>query len=127
MIDSIDHFVLTVQSVEASVEFYSTVLNMKVTTFSGDRKSLHFGKQKINLHQAGEELAPHATEPVPGSQDFCLISSTPLDEIIEHVKSCGVQIIEGPGNRTGAIGEIHSIYFRDPDGNLVEIANYIHT
>ena len=84
-----------------------------------------FGRQKINLHEAGKELEPKAEEPTPGSGDFCLITDIPLERLVEHLDSCGVEILEGPVSRTGAIGRIESVYFRDPDGNLVEVSNYV--
>ena len=122
-IDRIDHFVLTVRDPEASCAFYSRVLGMHPVTFAGGRKALAFGNQKINLHQAGREFEPKAERPVPGSADFCLITSVPLAEVMAHVESCGVAIIEGPVAKTGATGPLRSVYFRDPDLNLVEVSN----
>ena len=122
-IDRIDHFVLTVRDPEASCAFYSRVLGMHPVTFAGGRKALAFGNQKINLHQAGREFEPKAERPVPGSADFCLITSVPLDEVIAHLETCGVAIIEGPVAKTGATGPLRSVYFRDPDLNLVEVSN----
>ena len=123
-IDRIDHIVLTVRDVEATCSFYSRVLGMDVTTFAAGRKALVFGGQKINLHQAGREFEPKADAPTPGSADFCLISAIPLPQAIAHLKNCGVAIIEGPVPKTGARGPIRSVYFRDPDFNLVEISTY---
>jgi catechol 2,3-dioxygenase-like lactoylglutathione lyase family enzyme len=123
-IDRLDHFVLTVASIEATCDFYSRVLGMEVRAFGDGRKALHFGHSKINLHQAGKEFEPKADKPVPGSADICLIARTPLDEVIAHLRECGVVILEGPADRTGATGTIHSVYFRDPDANLVEVSNY---
>ena len=123
-IDRIDRIVLTVRDIEATCAFYSRVLGMGVTTFGGGRKALVFGGQKINLHQAGREFEPKADAPTPGSADFCLISAIPLPQAIAHLQSCGVAIIEGPVPKTGARGTIRSIYFRDPDSNLVEISSY---
>ena len=122
-IDRIDHFVLTVRDPEASCAFYSRVLGMHPVTFAGGRKALAFGNQKINLHQAGREFEPKAERPVPGSADFCLITSVPLAEVIAHLETCGVAIIEGPVAKTGATGPLRSVYFRDPDLNLVEVSN----
>ena len=124
-IDRIDHFVLTVRNIEATCEFYTRVLGMQVVTFAGGRKALQFGKQKINLHQAGYEFEPKVMNPIPGSGDFCLITQTPLQQVIAHIRSCGIEIVEGPVPKTGAIGTLNSVYLRDPDGNLVEISNYI--
>lgn len=122
-ISHLDHFVLTVASIETSCRFYSLILGMKVVEFAGGRKALAFGNQKINLHELGAEFEPKAETPVPGSGDFCLIAETPLEEVIAHLKANGVGIEEGPVDRTGATGPIRSVYFRDPDGNLVEISN----
>jgi catechol 2,3-dioxygenase-like lactoylglutathione lyase family enzyme len=124
MIDRIDHFVLTVRSVDATCDFYSRALGMRVVDFADGRKALAFGAQKINLHEAGREFEPKAERPTPGSGDFCLISSTPVDTMAEHLRGLGIEIEEGPVARTGATGPILSIYFRDPDGNLVEVSNY---
>ncbi len=125
-VDRIDHLVLTVQNIEATCDFYMRVLGMQVVTFGNDRKALQFGEQKINLHEAGKEFEPKARKPTPGSGDMCFITSVPLKEVIEHIRSCGVEIVEGPVRRTGAIGPIESVYVRDPDGNLVEVGNYIN-
>jgi catechol 2,3-dioxygenase-like lactoylglutathione lyase family enzyme len=123
-IDRIDHIVLTVRDIAATCAFYERVLGMTTVTFAGGRKALSFGRQKINLHQAGREFEPKARTPVAGSGDFCLIATTPLDAVIAHLKACGVAVEEGPVPKTGATGPIRSVYFRDPDGNLVEVANY---
>jgi catechol 2,3-dioxygenase-like lactoylglutathione lyase family enzyme len=125
-IDSIDHIVLTVKDIEATGAFYSTVLGMAVVTFGGGRKALAFGSQKINLHQYGREFNPKAGQPTPGSADLCFIPSVPLRDVIAHLASCGITIIEGPVPRTGAQEPIQSVYFRDPDMNLIEVSNYVH-
>ena len=124
-IDRIDHVVLTVRDVEASCAFYQRVLGMRVVTFGDERKALAFGNQKFNLHQAGREFEPKADRPTPGSADFCLITTTPMAEIIAHLQACGVHILEGPAQRTGATGPILSVYFRDPDQNLIEVSNTV--
>ncbi|KFQ33380.1 Glyoxalase domain-containing protein 5, partial [Merops nubicus] len=123
-IQRLDHLVLTVKSIEATVAFYSKVLGMEVVTFKGNRKALRFGNQKFNLHEAGKEFEPKARCPVPGSADLCLITQVPLDQLLDHLKACGVTVEEGPVARTGAMGPITSIYFRDPDGNLIEVSGY---
>jgi catechol 2,3-dioxygenase-like lactoylglutathione lyase family enzyme len=97
---------------------------MRPVTFGGGRRALEFGPSKINLHQAGQEIVPHATRPVPGSADLCLVTTTPPDEIIAHLRAEQVPVEEGPVPRTGARGPITSVYFRDPDGNLIEVASY---
>lgn len=121
-IDHLDHLVLTVQNIDRTCEFYSQVLGMKVITFGAGRKALKFGNQKINLHQAGKEFEPKAAQPTPGSADLCFLTQTPLEEVISHLESCSVEILDGPVQRTGAIGLIMSVYIRDLDKNLVEIA-----
>lgn len=123
-IDRVDHFVLTVVDIDASCDFYARVLGMDIVSFGQGRKALSFGSQKINLHQHRHEFEPKARQPTPGSGDFCLITSVPLAQVIEHLKHCEVTIEEGPVSRTGACGPIQSVYFRDPDGNLVEVSNY---
>ena len=123
-IDRLDHIVITAWDVERTLAFYERVLGMTPVTFAGGRRALAFGRQKINLHQAGREYEPKALKPVPGAIDLCFIAATPLAEVIEHVKACGVTIVEGPVPKTGALGPMQSIYLRDPDGNLVEISNY---
>jgi len=123
-IDRLDHLVLTVKSIESSCAFYSHVLGMEVVTFGAERKALRFSAQKINLHQAGREFEPRANNPTPGSADICFISVTPLTDVIAHLNRCGVQVLEGPVTRTGATGQIQSVYFRDPDQNLIEVSTY---
>jgi len=119
-----DHLVLTVASIERTVAFYTDVLGMRAETFEDGRFALHFGSQKFNLHEAGHEFEPKAARPAPGTVDICLVSSTPLDEVIAALGAHGVPIIKGPGPQTGARGEIRSVYLRDPDDNLIELANY---
>ena len=123
-IDRIDHVVLTVFDVERTIDFYSRVLGMEPVTFAGGRRGLAFGRQKFNLHQAGREFEPKALKPAPGAMDFCLITETPLAEVMKALERHGVAIIDGPVDKTGATGPIKSVYFRDPDGNLVEVSNY---
>ena len=123
-IDRIDHVVLTAHDVDRTIEFYSRVLGMEPISFAGGRRGLSFGRQKINLHQAGREYDPKALKPTPGSLDLCFITETPLDEVVAHLKAEGVAIAEGPVEKTGAVGAILSVYFRDPDGNLIEVSNY---
>lgn len=122
-IDRLDHLVLTVADIDATCAFYARVLGMTIETFGEGRKALKFGNQKINLHQAGREFEPKARQPMPGSADLCFIASTPLEQVIAHLQAEGVVIEEGPVKRTGATGPIRSVYFRDPDGNLIEVSN----
>jgi catechol 2,3-dioxygenase-like lactoylglutathione lyase family enzyme len=124
-IDSIDHIVLTVKDIEATCAFYGKALGMQVVTFGEGRKALTFGSQKINLHQQGKEFEPKAHRPTPGSGDICLITSVALAEVIAHLNACRVEIIDGPVERTGAVGALLSVYFRDPDLNLIEVSNYM--
>ena len=122
-VDRLDHLVLTVADVAASVAFY-TALGMGHTTFGAGRTALTFGSSKINVHDAAHPIRPHAARPTPGSADLCLIVDTSLDEVVAHLTRLGVPIEEGPVDRTGATGTIASVYVRDPDGNLVELSVY---
>lgn len=121
----LDHLVLTVADVEKTTAFYVSVLGMKKERYAGDRIALKLGSQKINLHEFGKEFEPKANTPVPGSADLCFITQTPLDDAMAHVTQFGIEIIAGPVERTGANGPIRSFYFRDPDYNLIEVANEI--
>jgi catechol 2,3-dioxygenase-like lactoylglutathione lyase family enzyme len=121
----LDHFVLTVRNIEKTISFYTSVLGMTKEAFGQGRVALKYGDQKINLHELGNEFEPKAAKPTPGSADLCFITNTPLNEAISHVKSFGIEILEGPVKRTGAKGEILSFYFRDPDHNLIEVANVV--
>ncbi len=120
----IDHIVLTVADIEATCGFYRRALGMEVVEFAAGRKALRFGPHKINLHQQGQEFEPKARRPTPGSADVCLIAETPLDEAVAHLRAQGVSIELGPVERDGALGSIRSVYFRDPDGNLIEVSEY---
>jgi catechol 2,3-dioxygenase-like lactoylglutathione lyase family enzyme len=120
----LDHLVLTVASLEATVDFYTRVLGMNVRAFEGGRLALRFGEQKINLHEAGHEFEPKAKVAVPGSADLCFVVEGDLAAWLEHLEELAVPVVEGPVGRTGALGLMTSVYVRDPDGNLVEIASY---
>lgn len=124
-IDAVDHLVLTVRDIDATCAFYSKALGMEVVTFGEGRKALAFGTQKINLHQQGREFEPKAHRPTPGSGDICLVTSLAIGQVQAHLAALGVEIIDGPVKRTGAVGTLLSIYFRDPDLNLIEVSNYI--
>jgi len=124
-VDSLDHLVLTVADIEATCAFYRRVLGMEVIVFAGGRRALAFGRQKINLHERGREFEPKAQRPTPGSADLCFLTATPIAEVAAHLTAEGVAIVEGPVRRTGATGPILSVYFRDPDGNLIEAANLL--
>ena len=124
IVKGIDHFVLTVADIDATCEFYRRVIGAERVDFGAGRVALQIGNQKINLHRKGSELAPHAGSPVSGSADFCLVAAGPIAPIADHVRRAGAEIILGPTPKTGAVGRITSIYFRDPDDNLVEIGSY---
>lgn len=123
-IESLDHLVLTVADIEASCAFYARVLGMQVVTFGEGRKALAFGAQKINLHRHGHEFEPKAARPTPGSADLCLVTRTPMAQVLEHLQAEHVAVLEGPVPRTGARGPFTSVYFRDPDANLIEVSRY---
>ena len=122
MIDHLDHLVLTTAHLERCIDFYTRVLGMTLETFGAERKALRFGRQKINLHEIGKEFEPKAERPTPGALDLCFIAHRPLDDVIARLAAGGASIIEGPVQRTGATGPIRSVYLRDPDQNLIEIA-----
>jgi catechol 2,3-dioxygenase-like lactoylglutathione lyase family enzyme len=123
-IDRIDHIVITAFDLERTLDFYARVMGMEPITFAGGRRGLAFGRQKINLHQAGREFEPKALKPTPGSMDLCFITETPLEEVIARLRANAVVIVDGPVPKTGALGPMMSVYFRDPDGNLIEVSNY---
>ncbi|MBJ8896269.1 MULTISPECIES: VOC family protein [Citrobacter] len=124
MIDHLDHLVLTSNNEEACVHFYVELLGMRLETFAQGRKAFVFGNQKINLHIRGKEFEPKAHAPTPGALDLCFITTRALEEVIATFQTHGVDIVEGPVARTGAMGPIRSVYVRDPDLNLIEIAVY---
>jgi catechol 2,3-dioxygenase-like lactoylglutathione lyase family enzyme len=121
---NLDHLVLTVTDIDASIDFYTRVLGMQKVEFGDQRVALAFGSSKINLHEVQRTFEPKAARPTPGSADLCLISATPLAEVMAGLAALGVPIEEGPVPRTGARGPIMSCYLRDPDGNLIEISTY---
>lgn len=126
--ERLDHTVLTVRSIDATVDFYSRVLGMEVRTFNSlvnNRKALLFAHHKINLHEYGNEIQPTAQNPGPGTEHLCFIVSDPIEEVAAHIRAAGAVIEEGPVERSGALGPINSVYVRDPDGNLIEVSNAI--
>lgn len=123
-VSRLDHLVLTVESIDATVAFYTRVLGMKAITFDAGRTALTFGISKINLHEKGREFEPRALHPVPGSADLCLIVEEDINAVMADLTGAGVQIELGPVERTGATGPIVSCYLRDPDQNLIELSNY---
>lgn len=125
MIDHLDHLVLTTTDIDACTDFYTRVLGMQLETFGNNRLALRYGNQKINIHIRGHEFEPKAHLPVPGALDLCFISKVGLEQVIAHLQKVQWPIIEGPVARTGATGPIRSIYVRDPDLNLIEIAEQL--
>jgi catechol 2,3-dioxygenase-like lactoylglutathione lyase family enzyme len=123
-IERIDHIVLTVADIEKTVQFYTKVLGFKLVTFKNNRKALTFGNQKINLHKKGKEFEPKAENPTCGSADLCFVSQTDLKDVLKELQEKNIEVVEGIVERTGATGTIHSVYFRDPDNNLIEVSNY---
>ena len=124
MIAGIDHFVLTVASLEVTCAFYQRVLGFERIDTPGRPTALAFGNQKINVHEISRAFEPKAKSPTPGSGDFCLITDRPLDEVRVRLEANDVVVELGPVERTGARGPMMSVYFRDPDGNLVEVSEY---
>ncbi|MBI6927046.1 MULTISPECIES: VOC family protein [Pseudomonas] len=125
MINHLDHLVLTTIDVEACTDFYTRIMGMKLESFGAGRLALRFGEQKINVHVRGHEFEPKAHLPVPGALDLCFIASISLDEVVAHLEAQQWPIIEGPIQRTGAMGPIRSVYVRDPDLNLIEISELL--
>ena len=124
-ITQLDHLVLTVKNIRASIDFYTRVLGMHEVEFANGRKALSFGRQKINLHLAGSEFTPHAAKPTPGSADLCFICDTSIEKTLSELKAQQVNIIEGPVERTGTTGKLLSIYIADPDNNLIELSEQV--
>jgi catechol 2,3-dioxygenase-like lactoylglutathione lyase family enzyme len=122
VVTALDHLVITAHDVDATCTFYTRVLGMCEVTFGDGRKALSFGDQKINVHQAGREIVPHALVPTPGSADLCFLTDSSASQIQAHLQTCSIKPELGPVERTGAMGKITSIYLRDPDGNLIELA-----
>ncbi|MEV6894614.1 VOC family protein [Kribbella sp. NPDC051137] len=124
-VNRLDHLVLTVRDLDATVDFYQRVLGTQAVTFKGGRHALTFGTSKINLHQAGHEFEPKAAHPAPGTADLCFVVDDPIDQVRAELRAQRVEIEEGPVERTGATGPILSVYVRDPDQNLIELSNYL--
>ncbi|MBO9379487.1 VOC family protein [Sphingomonas histidinilytica] len=124
MIDRIDHLVLTGRCLEATCAFYERALGFRRVGAAMRPAALTFGRQKNNVHEVGHTFDPKAVAPTSGAGDFCLVIERPLDEVRAHLESCGVAIELGPIEREGAQGRMMLMYFRDPDGNLVEVSRY---
>lgn len=123
LLDRLDHVVLTARDLTETCNFYQRVLGMRLEAFGSGRLALLYGDQKINLHEAGHEFEPKADRPTPGGLDLCFTTRTPIDAVVTHLQASGVPILEGPVERTGARARLMSVYFRDPDGNLIEVSN----
>jgi catechol 2,3-dioxygenase-like lactoylglutathione lyase family enzyme len=121
----LDHLVLTVADIGVTVDFYQRVMGMRAITFGDGRRALRFGEQKINLHEVGREFDPRARRATPGSADLCFLVEEPVETLVSQLAGLGVPIEVGPVTRSGALGPIRSIYFRDPDGNLIEVAHQL--
>lgn len=117
-----DHIVLTVRDIEKTCVFYTRVLGMDLRVFGEGRRALHYDRGKINLHEAGNEFEPKAVQPTPESADLCFITTTAIADVMAHFSAEGVELLLGPVPRTGSQGPLTSVYFRDPDGNLIEVS-----
>ncbi|HZZ63381.1 MAG TPA: VOC family protein [Roseiarcus sp.] len=124
VIESIDHFVITVADLEATLAFYESALGLEILRSPGRPAALAFGSQKINVHQADHTFEPKASKPTAGAADFCLVTGRTLDEVAQRLREHGAEVELGPVERSGARGRMTSIYFRDPDGNLIEVSEY---
>ena len=124
LISAIDHLVITVKDIECTCTYYKTILGLEIVSFEGGRKAIKVGNQKINLHEAGKELSPHARNPMPGSADLCFITPRSIKDFVDHLSDNSIDIELGPIKRHGVFGEMDSVYFRDPDYNLIEVSHY---
>ncbi len=120
----LDHVVIYAADVDRTIDFYTSVLGMTHVVFDDTYHALHFGEQKINLHDASRPFTPHAQRPATGGFDVCLLTDTPMPDVVAHLRAHHVEIVEGPCRQTGAMGPMISVYINDPDGNLLEIAGY---
>lgn len=123
-IDRLDHLVITVRDIEATLAFYGRTLGMRREIFEGGRVSLHFGRQKINVHPYPSDVEIVAKDPRPGTADLCFVTEAPIDDVVAHLAACDVPVEMGPIARSGALGPMTSVYIRDPDENLIEISVY---
>jgi catechol 2,3-dioxygenase-like lactoylglutathione lyase family enzyme len=124
-VKKLDHLVLTVRDISQTCEFYARILGMEIIRFGEERLALGFGSQKINLHELGKEFEPKAAQPLPGSADLCFVTDTPIAEVLSHLDAFRVPVVTGPVVRNGALGPLLSVYFRDPDGNILEVSNQV--
>ena len=125
-VDRIDHVVMVCHDITETASWYQRVLGMEREEYGGNnRTALRFGAQKINLHEVGHEVLPHAMLAKPGTLDLCFVIAVGPEDAIAQLHACGISIERGPVSRIGALGDIMSVYCRDPNGNLVELASYI--
>jgi catechol 2,3-dioxygenase-like lactoylglutathione lyase family enzyme len=125
-VDRIDHIVMTCSDLSVTAGWYQRVLGMEREEYGGkNRTALRFGAQKINLHEVGHEVLPHAQAAQPGTLDLCFVVAVRPEDVVAQLHACGVSIERGPVTRIGALGDIMSVYCRDPDGNLIELASYM--
>ncbi|CAN7350512.1 VOC family protein [Acidovorax sp. LjRoot194] len=124
-VQSLDHLVLTVASIPATIAFYERVLGMATREFKPGRHALHFGDQKINLHEVGTVVDPNVRHATAGSGDLCFITLTPIEDVLAHLQAQGIAVVQGPVGATGARQRLRSVYIYDPDENLIEIANEV--
>ena len=123
---SLDHLVVNISDMDRACDFYERVLGAEIVEFGAGRKAVQIGNQKLNLHDAAARAAPIAQNPAVGGADLCILTETPIAEVVRHLESLAVDIFDGPVERTGATGPLLSVYIRDPDGNLIEISNPLH-
>jgi catechol 2,3-dioxygenase-like lactoylglutathione lyase family enzyme len=125
-VDRIDHVVMVCNDISVTAAWYQRVLGMEREEYGGkNRTALRFGAQKINLHEVGHEVLPHASLARPGTLDMCFVIAVGPEDAVAQLHACGVSIERGPVTRIGALGDIMSVYCRDPDGNLIELASYL--
>ncbi|HYU15452.1 MAG TPA: VOC family protein [Candidatus Acidoferrum sp.] len=124
-IERLDHLVLTVRDIAATCRFYQRVLGMRPVEFAPGRWAIHFGGSKLNLHAADHPVDPNVRHATPGSADVCFITKTAITDVIAELAAAQVPVILGPVSRIGARGSLLSVYFYDPDENLIEVANQV--
>ena len=125
-IDRVDHVVMTCTNLAVTAGWYQRVLGMEREEYGGKKRTaLKFGAQKINLHEGGHEFLPHATLARPGTLDICFVIAMRPEDAVAQLQECGVVVEKGPIARIGALGDMMSVYCRDPDGNLIELASYM--
>ena len=125
-VDRLDHLVITCRDLDISASWYQRVLGMEHEEYGrNNRRSLRFGGQKLNLRPPGAVGSEPAPVDAAGTQDLCFVTTLQPEDTIEHLEKCGVVVTDGPVERIGALGPMVSVYCRDPDGNLVELASYL--